>query len=124
MGTNRGGSSPSLRASHRIDNRGVREIIDMNGIPRKMLKISPSRRNPAHGCLRYRSLAQSARISRFRSNHTPTAAGLASPTARYLGRVSPMPDVLLPSPGEPASVYSRLAHLGASGPTVAASAAL
>src|SRR5215217_395489 len=99
-------------------------MIDLYRIPRKILESSPRRRNPAHGCLWYRSVARSARISCCRSGHRPKAAGVASPTTGDLDRVPPMPDVLLPRPGEPASVHARLAHPRAPGPPVAASATL
>ena len=119
------GSSPCLRPAYRIDNKGFRTSIDKFRIPRKILEKHPTRRrNPAHGYLWYRSVARSASISCYRSGHTTTAVGCASPTARDLDGVSPMSDVLLPSTGEPASMSARLAHLGASRSAVAASAAI
>jgi hypothetical protein len=94
------GSSPCLRPAYGIDNKGFSIIIDMNRILRNILETNrPRRRNPAHGCLWYRSLARSARISRIRSGHPPQEAGGASPTARERDRTSAMPNVLFPSPG-------------------------
>src|SRR5207244_8024100 len=87
------GSSPSLRLEFGLDNKGLRAVVDKRRIPRNILENkSPRRRNHAHGCLWYRSLARSARIARDRSGHTPTTAGFASRTTGDLPRVSALPD--------------------------------
>src|SRR5260370_4499569 len=91
------GSSPSLRLEFELDNKGRRAVVDKRRIPRNILEHkSPRRRNPAHGCLGYRSRARSASIAHDRSGHTPETAGCASRTTGDLPRVSALPDVLLP----------------------------
>src|SRR6266446_7059434 len=91
------GSSPSLRLEFELDNKGLRAVVDKRRIPRNILENkSPRSRNPAHGCLGYRSLARSARMAHDRSGHTPETAGFASRTTGDLPRVSALPDVLLP----------------------------
>src|SRR5207245_8991125 len=111
------GSSPSVRLEFGLDNKGLRAVVDKRRIPRNILENkSPRRRNPAHGCLWYRSLARSARIARDRSGHTPTTAGFASRTTGDLHRVSALPDVLLPGQRASLAVPPCVTHPGSAGP--------
>src|SRR5712671_4750944 len=107
------GSSPSLRLKFELDNKGLRAVVDKRRIPRNILENkSPRSRNPAHGCLGYRSLARSARMAHDRSGHTPETAGCASRTTGDLHRVSALPDVLLPGKRASLAVPPRLPHPG------------